>query len=113
MDLLVSRFNVKLNRFTSRTRYRQAFAVGALVTLWDQFSLIYAFHPLQLLLILEEGIPRSLASVYHSLAQENVVLRQHGPFQINLARSNLPFLFTVAGFNGMAGKARGLRDRSV
>lgn len=49
MDLLVSKCNNKLDRFFTSSRDPWAFGVNALVTQWDQFTLIYAFLLLQIL----------------------------------------------------------------
>lgn len=62
VNLLAFWFNNKLDRFIIRTWDPQAFPVGSLVTLWDQFLLICGFALLktlpQLLLRIEsEGIP--------------------------------------------------------
>lgn len=45
VDLLVSRFNSRLDRVLSHTKDPQAFAVDTLVTLWDQFSLSVTTGP--------------------------------------------------------------------
>ncbi|XP_077338321.1 uncharacterized protein LOC143982996 [Lithobates pipiens] len=49
VDLLASHLNQKVPRFMSRTRDPWADASAALVALWDQYQLIYAFPPLNLL----------------------------------------------------------------
>lgn len=43
VDLLMFRFNNKLNRFVSSYREHLAEVVHGLVALWDQYTLIYAF----------------------------------------------------------------------
>lgn len=48
VDLLASKFN-KLDRFDARTRDSQTFAVDSLVTLWDQFNLIFDYSPIKCL----------------------------------------------------------------
>lgn len=49
VDLFASRFNARVGNFLSRTRDPLAYGTDALVFPWDQFSLMYAFPPLQLL----------------------------------------------------------------
>lgn len=49
VDLLTSRRKIKLYRFVPMFRNPQAFTVEALVILWDQFNMTYAFPPLQIL----------------------------------------------------------------
>lgn len=44
------RFHNKLDMFVTRSRDTQVFVVKALVTVWDQFNLISAFLPFQILL---------------------------------------------------------------
>lgn len=44
-DLLMSRFNNKLDMFVSRSCNYQAFIVDAPITLYDPFSVIYGFVP--------------------------------------------------------------------
>lgn len=51
VDLPTSRFYKKLDRFISRTRHPQAFAMDVLVRPWDYFCLIYAFLQLNLHLL--------------------------------------------------------------
>lgn len=43
MDLLVSRFNNKLDKFVARTRDHLPFAMDVLVSLWGQVNLICLF----------------------------------------------------------------------
>lgn len=49
MNILVSRFNDKLNKFVVKTRDPSAFAVDVLMVSWICFKLVYASPPMKIL----------------------------------------------------------------
>lgn len=104
VDLVASRFSIKLRRF-------------GLVTPWDQFTLIYPFPPIQLLKHQLHRIKVETCNSSHSsLAQENLEWQWTGALNASNSSgpsaSNLPS-FTVTGFNGLIIKTRVLMDRGL
>lgn len=123
----MSRFNNKMNRFVARSRDSWAFLLDALVTLWDQFSLIYNVPPsfrLQLppsSALQDQNRGSSNDPHYTKLAQESIVLghpqtlsrlsmgtpRSSGPF---VSTACLLFCFPVAVFNNMSFELQALSE---
>ncbi|XP_040297773.1 uncharacterized protein LOC121008982 [Bufo bufo] len=110
---MASRLNNKLPVFLARARDPKAYGVDALVSLWQDFSLLYVFPPFPLLpkvlrKIEAEGIPTVLIAPewprrawFSDVAGGRPMAssRQTGP---PVSGPALPPEFTVSSFNGVA-----------